>query len=61
MLSVPAVHRRSGHIAKLERIRRQWEEFFAAATETRMRAEYEIAAVGAMKQRSRVPRSWRES
>ena len=29
----------TGHIAKLERIRRQWEEFFAAATETRMRAD----------------------
>ena len=26
-------------VAKLERIRRQWEEFFAAATENRMRAE----------------------
>jgi hypothetical protein len=28
-----------GQIAKLDRIRRQWEEFFAAATENRMRAE----------------------
>ena len=28
-----------GQVAKLDRIRRQWEEFFAAATENRMRAE----------------------
>ena len=29
----------AGQIAKLDRIRREWEEFFAAATENRMRAE----------------------
>ena len=29
----------SAQVAKLDRIRRQWEEFFAAATENRMRAE----------------------
>jgi hypothetical protein len=29
----------AGQIAKLERIRRQWEEFFTAATDGRMRAE----------------------
>ena len=29
----------AAHVAKLERIRRQWEEFFGAATERRMRAE----------------------
>ena len=29
----------AGQVAKLDRIRRQWEEFFAAATESRMRAE----------------------
>jgi hypothetical protein len=29
----------AGQVAKVDRIRRQWEEFFAAATENRMRAE----------------------
>jgi hypothetical protein len=29
----------AGHITKLDRIRREWEDFFAAATEGRMRAE----------------------
>ena len=32
-----------GQVAKVDRIRRQWEEFFAAATEGRMRAETRLA------------------
>jgi hypothetical protein len=33
----------AGQVAKLDRIRRQWEEFFGQATEGRMRADTRLA------------------